>query len=79
MALVQLAIAIVLGARSMRQIDLLAHQAPLFGAPPSDSTIRRVLAQAAADRPALAITRGRAAVVPGYGICWPPASTAFPR
>jgi hypothetical protein len=41
--LVQLAVAIALGARSMRQIALLAHHERLFGTPPSDSTIRRVL------------------------------------
>jgi hypothetical protein len=41
--LVQLAVAIVLGATSMRQIALLAHQAAVFGDPPSDSTVRRTL------------------------------------
>lgn len=41
--LVQLAVAIALGARSMRQIALLAHHEQLFGTPPSDSTIRRTL------------------------------------
>jgi hypothetical protein len=41
--LVQLAVAIALGATSMRQIALLTHHEPLFGAPPSDSTIRRTL------------------------------------
>ncbi|QYC39017.1 hypothetical protein Nocox_39745 [Nonomuraea coxensis DSM 45129] len=41
--LVQLAVAIALGATSMRQIALLAHQEQLFGAPPSDSTVRRAL------------------------------------
>ncbi|MGP3937918.1 hypothetical protein [Nonomuraea sp. KM88] len=41
--LVQLAVAIALGARSMRQIALLAHQEQLFGKPPSDSTVRRAL------------------------------------
>ncbi|MFC5821982.1 hypothetical protein [Nonomuraea harbinensis] len=41
--LVQLAVAIALGATSMRQIALLTHHEPLFGAPPSDSTIRRAL------------------------------------
>ena len=42
--LVSLAGAIVLGARSMSDINLLAHQAGVFGDPPSDSTIRRTLA-----------------------------------
>ncbi|GAA3473345.1 hypothetical protein GCM10018965_078980 [Nonomuraea roseola] len=60
-ALVQPAIAIVLGARSMRQIALLSHQAPLFSAPLSDSTIRRVLAATADDRLTAAINRARAA------------------
>lgn len=41
--LTQLAVAITLGATSMRQIALLAHQAAVFGAPPSDSTVRRTL------------------------------------
>ncbi|WP_433425981.1 IS1380 family transposase [Microtetraspora malaysiensis] len=41
--LIQLAVAITLGATSMRQIVLLAHQEALFGAPPSDSTVRRSL------------------------------------
>jgi len=41
--LVQLAVAITLGATSMRQIALLGHHEQLFGAPPSDSTIRRAL------------------------------------
>ncbi len=40
-ALVQLAVAIALGARSMRQIALLPHHEHLFGKPPSDSAIRR--------------------------------------
>ncbi|MBS2967166.1 transposase, partial [Actinocrinis puniceicyclus] len=41
--LVQLAVAIALGATSMSEIALLAHQAALFGAPASDSTVRRTL------------------------------------
>ncbi|MEV0597676.1 transposase, partial [Nonomuraea cavernae] len=41
--LVQLAVAIALGATSMRQIALLAHQDGVFGKPASDSTVRRVL------------------------------------
>ncbi|WP_410007855.1 transposase [Planotetraspora sp. A-T 1434] len=47
--LVNLAVAIVLGATSMRQITLLAHQALLFGDPPSDSTVRRALEPIGAD------------------------------
>jgi hypothetical protein len=42
--LVSLAVAIVLGATSMADIGLLAHQAPVFGDPPSDCTVRRCLA-----------------------------------
>ena len=42
-ALVLTAVAIVLGATSMSDIALLAHQALVFGAPPSDTTIRRTL------------------------------------
>jgi len=41
--LVDLAVAIVLGAVCMSDIDLLAHQAPVFGDPPSDSTVARTL------------------------------------
>ena len=41
--LVQLAVAIALGARGMSDIRLLAHQAAVFGTPPSDSTVRRTL------------------------------------
>jgi len=44
--LVQLVVAIVIGARSMADIDLLRHQAAVFGAPASDSTVRRMLAEA---------------------------------
>jgi hypothetical protein len=42
-ALVSMAVAIVLGATSMNDIALLAHQEPLFGAAPSDTTVRRTL------------------------------------
>jgi hypothetical protein len=42
-ALVSMAVAIVLGATSMNDITLLAHQEPLFGAAPSDTTVRRTL------------------------------------
>src|SRR5260370_29872739 len=43
MVLVSMAVAIVLGATSMSDIALLGHQAPVLGAPPSDTTIRRTL------------------------------------
>ena len=43
MALVSMAVAIVLGATSMNDIALLAHQAPVLGAAPSDTTVRRTL------------------------------------
>jgi hypothetical protein len=42
--LVCLASAIVLGARSMSDIGLLAHQALVFADPPSEATVRRALA-----------------------------------
>src|SRR5580693_4343004 len=42
-ALVSMAVAIVLGATSMNDITLLAHQEPVFGAAPSDTTVRRTL------------------------------------
>ncbi|MEN3305358.1 MAG: hypothetical protein V7603_1560 [Micromonosporaceae bacterium] len=41
--LVDLAVAITLGAVCLSDIDLLAHQAGVFGTPPSDSTARRTL------------------------------------
>ena len=43
--LVCLATAIVLGATSMSDIGLLAHQALVFADPPSESTVRRALAE----------------------------------
>jgi hypothetical protein len=43
--LVQLAVAIVLGATSMADIALLKQQAPVFGEPASDSTVRRALVE----------------------------------
>ncbi|WP_433425850.1 IS1380 family transposase [Microtetraspora malaysiensis] len=59
--MVQLAVAIVLGATSMRQISVLAHRADLFGAPPSDSTVRRALEAAGSDPVLLGrIARARA-------------------
>jgi hypothetical protein len=42
--LVNLAVAIVLGGTGMSDIALLAHQASVFGDPPSDSTVGRSLA-----------------------------------
>src|SRR6266571_4497096 len=42
-ALVSMAVAIALGATSMNDIALLAHQEPVLGAAPSDTTVRRTL------------------------------------
>src|SRR5271166_1623611 len=42
-ALVSMAVAIALGATSMADITLLAHHAPVLGAEPSDTTVRRTL------------------------------------
>ena len=42
-AVVSMAVAIVLGATSMNDITLLAHHAPVLGAAPSDTTVRRTL------------------------------------
>jgi hypothetical protein len=42
-ALVSMAVAIALGATSMTDITLLAHQERVFGAAPSDTTVRRTL------------------------------------
>jgi Transposase DDE domain group 1 len=61
MALVSMAVAIVLGARAMSDITVLAHQEPVFGAAPSDTTVRRTLELA--DPATLdKIARARAAV-----------------
>ena len=60
-ALVSMAVAIVLGATSMNDITLLAHQAPLFGAAPSDTTVRRRL-ELADPRTLDKIARARARV-----------------
>lgn len=62
MVLVQLAVAIALGATNMRQIALLAHQAQLFGDPPSDSTVRRALEEVSGPVVAARIARARAKV-----------------
>jgi len=43
MTLVSMAVAIALGATSMNDIIVLAHQEPVFGAAPSDTTVRRTL------------------------------------
>ncbi len=42
-ALVSMAVTIAPGATSMNDITLLAHQEPVFGAAPSDTTVRRTL------------------------------------
>src|SRR6266853_756161 len=60
-ALVLTAVAIALGARSMSDIAVLAHQEPVFGAAPSDTTVRRTLELADA-RTLDKIARARAAV-----------------
>jgi len=60
-ALVSMAVAIALGGTSMNDITLLAHQEPVFGAAPSDTTVRRTLELA--DPATLdKIARARAAV-----------------
>jgi Transposase DDE domain group 1 len=59
-ALASMAVAIVLGATSMSDIALLADQELVFGAPPSDTTIRRTLELD--DRALRAIARARAKV-----------------
>ncbi len=60
-ALVSMAVAIALGATSMTDITLLAHQEPVFGAAPSDTTVRRTL-ELADPRTLDKIARVRAAV-----------------
>jgi hypothetical protein len=40
---VSLAVSIGLGATSVSDINLLAHQVGVFGQPPSESTLRRIL------------------------------------
>ncbi|WP_370384346.1 hypothetical protein [Catenulispora sp. GAS73] len=54
--LVQLAVAICLGATAMADIAVLDHQTAVLGAAPSDSTVRRVLAEQDAEA-VVAITR----------------------
>ena len=59
---VMLAVAIVLGAKSLLDAEaLLAHQAALFGAPASDSTMRRALA-AIDDKVLVGVAKARARV-----------------
>lgn len=60
-ALVSMAVAIALGATSMNDITVLAHHAPVFGTPPSDTTVRRTL-ELADPRTLDKIARVRAAV-----------------
>jgi hypothetical protein len=60
-ALVSMAVAIALGATSMADIALLAHHAPVLGAEPSDTTVRRTL-ELADPRTLDKIARARAAV-----------------
>ena len=60
-ALVSMAVAIVLGAASISDITLLAHQEPVFGDAPSDTTVRRTL-ELADPRTLEKIARVRAAV-----------------
>ena len=56
-----MAVAIALGATSMSDITVLAHQEPVFGAAPSDTTVRRTL-ELADPRTLDKIARARAAV-----------------
>src|SRR5260370_9971279 len=60
-ALISMAVAIMLGATSMSDITVLAHQEPVFGAAPSDTTVRRTLELAGPATPDK-IARARAAV-----------------
>ena len=60
-ALVSMAVAITLGAASMSDIAVLAHQEPVLGAAPSDTTVRRTL-ELADPRTLDKIARARAAV-----------------
>ena len=60
-ALVSMAAAIVLGATSMSDIALLAHQQLVFGAPPSDTTTRRTL-ELADDKTLRKIAKARAKI-----------------
>jgi hypothetical protein len=61
MALVPVAVAIALGATSMNDITLLDHLAPVFGAPPSDTTVRRTL-ELAGEKTLARIAKARARI-----------------
>ena len=56
-----MAVAIALGATSMNDIAVLAHQEPVLGAAPSDTTVRRTL-ELADDKTLDRIARARARV-----------------
>ena len=60
-ALVSTAIAIAMGATAMSDIEVLAQLAPVLGAAPSDSTVRRALALAD-DRTLARIAQARARI-----------------
>ena len=60
-ALVSMSVAIVLGATSMSDITVLAHQEHVFGPPPSDTTVRRTL-ELADPRTLDRLARARAAI-----------------
>jgi hypothetical protein len=60
-ALVSMAVTITLGAASMSDIAVLAHQEPVLGAAPPDTTVRRTL-ELADPRALDKIARARAAV-----------------
>lgn len=60
-ALVSMAAAIVLGATSMNDIAALADLGPVFGAPPSDTTVRRTL-ELADDKTLRKIAKARAKI-----------------
>ncbi|MFG1881937.1 hypothetical protein [Micromonospora sp. NPDC049102] len=71
-----LAVAIVLGATSMSDIEMLTHQGLIFGEPPSEATVRRALSgldEAALKR----IGKARAKVRARSGISWPAARKGF--
>ena len=60
-ALASMAVVIVLGAASMSDIALLDHQAPVLGAPPSDTTVRRTL-ELADDKTLRKVAKARAKI-----------------
>jgi len=68
LVLVDLAITITLGATCLTDIVLLAHQRPVFGAQPSDSTVHRTLA-GIHDKLLNRIAKARAVVRAGSGTC----------